>query len=224
MIYSLVDQNTSREYDVEAVDEMNDWVKTVHSELNSAGALKYPDTDVRPLDRDYRKQIGDYLSSEFQLDYTAVMFFLDGMESVYHAEDDVFLVAYDSIQELPGEFELGVLAHEGGHRMGNKIIDNRLEPLKQTRNISDEAFNMFRDYLLSENFAERTKVAVGNTLDRDFSYSEKLLEESPTIYRLKGRIGPEELVDPDRDEDINKLIDNIEGMLIDLSRGSSDWI
>lgn len=212
------------EYSEAALGEMNDWIDEVHTALQSSGAPPYESTEVKPLDRHYRKEIGDYLSEQFSMDYASVLFFLDGMECVYHAEDDVFLVSYDSIQELPGDFEFGVLAHEQGHRTGHTIIENRLEPMHESGQVSDKALEMLQSYFVSENFAERTKVAVGNSLGRDFAYWEELAEESPLIYRLRDRIGPEELVDTERDETLPEMMDSTEVLLQQASSGDADWL
>ncbi len=212
------------EYSEAALEEMNEWIDEVHAALQSSGAPTYESTHVRPLDRQFRKEIGNYLKEQFSMDYTSILFFLDGMECVYHAEKDVFLVSYDSIQDLPGEFELGVLAHEQGHRAGYTIIEDRLEPMHEEGEISDKALKMLQSYFVSENFAERTKVAVGNSLGRDFTYWEELADESPLIYRLRDRIGPEELVDTERDETLPEMMDSTEVLLQQAANGEADWL
>lgn len=209
-------------YNEVALTDMNDWASIVHGEIQSNADIGYPETDVRPLDDTYRKQIGNYLTENFNLDYTAVLFFLDGMESVYHLEDDLFLVSYESLQERPGNFERGVISHEQGHRFGKKFIEKVLRPLEEDID-SDTDLNLFKTYLHSENFAERMKVAIGNTLGRDFSYWKELSENSPAIYGMRDRIGPEELVDPERDEDLPEMMEALENTVTELENGSTPW-
>lgn len=218
-----MDQNSHTQYSQEALHELTEWVQTVHSELDSSKLFDYPETDARPLDAEYSREIGRYISDQCRRDYTAALFFLDSIKTIYHVEEDFFLVASDAIQNPPTEFEQGLLSHEQGHRMGYKIVDNHLDPIIENREVSEEASGILRSYFLSDNFAERTKVAVGNSLGRDFTYFESLQGEAPTVYRLKDRIGPEELVDPDRDDDLDELLDDVERMLIELSEGVQDW-
>ena len=125
-------------------------------------------------------------------------------------------------QDNPGIFEYEVLAHEKGHRFGTQIIQEKLDPLQRSENVSEEASRLLRQYLKSENFAERTKVALGKSLGFDFNYNQDS-DEVATIYRLNNRIGPEELVDPEREESLDELAEDIDRMLIEISEGVQDW-
>lgn len=210
-------------YDEEVLEEFNDWSETIHGEIQGSGAVSYDPTAVEPLSAEYRKQIGNYLRERFGMDYSSIMMVLDGTEATYNERMDNFLVAYDVLSSEFSTEDVGRLAHEQGHRLGRKIVDERLKPLEQQEDVSAEAYRMLVEYLTSENFAERTKVAAGNTLDQDLSYRMELLEEPPMIYRLKGRLGPEELVDPERDEDLEEMVRDLEDMMQELAHGNSSW-
>jgi hypothetical protein len=210
-------------YDEEILEEFNDWSETIHGEIQESGAVRYDSTDVEPLSAEYRKQIGNYLKESFGMDYASIMMVLNGTEATYNERMDNFLVSYDALSSDLSTEDIGRLAHEQGHRLGRKIVDERLKPLEKETDVSPEAYKKFVDYLNSENFAERTKVAAGNSIGHDLSYRMELLEEPPMIYRLKGRLGPEELVDPGREEDLEEMMTDLEDLMHDLSTGNSSW-
>lgn len=209
----------SSSYDEGVLEEFNDWSETIHGEIQGSGAARYESTNVEPLDGDYRRQIGEYLRETFGMSYASIMRVLDNTEATYNEQDDNFLVSYDVLSSGLGTEDLGCLAHEQGHRLGVKIVEERLEPLEEEADISPEAYRKLVKYLKSENFAERTKVAVGNSFRLDLSYRMKLVEEPPMLYRLKDRLGPEEFVEPGREEDLEDMVRDLEDMMKDLANG-----
>lgn len=218
---SFVDSSS---YDESVLREFNDWAEEIHDEIQDGGALSYDSTNVEPIDAEYRKEIGNYLKRAFGMDYSSVMRVLEGTEATYNQRADNFLVSQDMLEDDFCSRELERLAHEQGHRLGRKIIEDRLKPLESEQNVPAEAYRKMVKYLSSENFAERTKVAVGNSFGRDLQYRMDLVDKPPMIYQVKERIAPQELVDTGRDETVEEMVRDIEDMMQELAFGDPYWV
>lgn len=210
-------------YDENVLEEMNSWSESINEEITGSGWINYDAAEVKPLDHDYRREIGQYLSENFGLSYNSVMYFLDRTQMVYHADEESFLVSSDLLEPGFGDSERSVLTHEEGHRLGRLLADERLMPVRDSGNVSPEAYRKLFKYLKSDNFAERAKMAIGNSMGQDFDYCVELVEEEPALYRLKGRLGPEELVDPSRDETLEDMLDSVDELLLELLNGEPSW-
>ena len=210
-------------YGQEALGELNTRAETIHGELQSAGAPDYPSTTVDFMDARDRRDIGEYLTREAGMDYCSSLHVIKQLGMVYREDEDRYIVTESLFDPEVSSDEQELLAHEVGHRLGRKVIEDRLMPLKDVKAVSPMAFDTLVDYLLSENFAERVKVATGESLGEDFVYDRRFVDDSPEGYELRARMGPEELVDPGRNEDLEILFRDIERLLDDLASGIEDW-
>lgn len=210
-------------YREDVLRDLNTRAETIHSELQSAGAPEYPSTTVDPMDVQDRRDIGEYLTRESGLDYCSSLHIIKQLGMIYREDEDRYIVTDAALDPESSSNEYALLAHEAGHRLGRKVIEDRLAPLKQVETVSDEAFDTLANYLLSENFAERFKVAAGESVGMNFSYDERFLDGDPDGYELRARIGPEELVDPGRDEDLEVLLMDVERLVDHLSSGIEEW-
>jgi hypothetical protein len=210
-------------YDENVLEEMNSWSESINEEIAGSGWINYDAAEVKPLDHDYRREIGQYLSENFGLSHNAVMYFLDRTQMVYHADEGSFLVSSDLLEPDFGDSERSLLTHEEGHRLGRSLAEQRLLPVQDSGDVSPEAYRKLFKYLKSDNFAERAKMAIGNSMGQDFDYRVELVEDEPALYRLKGRLGPEELVDPSRDETLEELLRSVDELLVELLDGEPSW-
>lgn len=210
-------------YGQEALGELNTRAETIHSELQSAGAPEYPSTTVDMMGMQDRRDIGEYLCRESGYDFASSLQIIDQLGMIYREDEDRYIVTESLFEPGVSSDEQELLAHEVGHRFGRKIVEEELRPVKSVQTVSPEAFYKLADYFLSENFAERVKVATGESLDEDFTYDLSFIEDPQGSYELRARIGPEEFVDPERDEDFEELVRNVEGLVDDLTNGVEDW-
>lgn len=207
----------------EDLGELNTRAETIHSELQSAGAPEYPSTTVAMMSMQDRRDIGEYLTRESGMDYCSSIYVIKQLGMIYREDEDRYLVTESLFDPEVSSDEQELLAHEVGHRFGRKVVEEELRPLKDFETVSPEAFDKLANYLLSENFAERVKVATGETFDQNFHYNLSFVEDPRDGYKLRGRLGPEELVDPERVEDLEQLVGNVEAMVDDLADGVEDW-
>lgn len=203
----------------DALNELNTQVETVRSELQASGAPKYPATSVEFMEEQDRRDIGEYLCRESGLDYGSSLYVIDRMGAIYREDEDRYIVTDNLFDSEASADEKALITHESGHRFGRKIISQRLMPVKMGLSDSPEALERLIDYFISENFAERVKVAAGETLGEDFTYNRDFVGAPPEGYELRARIGPQEFVDPDRDEDLEFLLENVERLVDDTTRG-----
>lgn len=210
-------------YGQEALEELNAQAETIHSELQSAGAPDYPSTTVEMMTPQDRRDIGEYLTRESGHDFASSLYIIDRLGMIYREDEDRYIATESLFDPDVSSDEEELLAHEAGHRFGRKVVEEELNPLKGSEAVSGQAFEVLVGYLLSENFAERFKVATGETLDEDFSYDHSLVDDPRPSYKLRDRFGPDEMVDPGRDEDLEMLLAEVEGLVDDLSRGVQDW-
>lgn len=211
------------EYDEDILKGLTDWTVLVHNEIQESGSVRYDIPAIEPLNGDYRKEIGDYLHQTLGMDYSSVMNVLNGTEAVYHVDSDVLLVSYDVLNSEDQFQNQSLVAHEQGHRLGQKIIEKRLQPLSENQNVNQENVETLKDYLKSENFAERTKTAVGKNLRQNFQYNEKLIDNPPAIYEVRNRIGPDSLINSDREETIEEMVQDIEKLLREVHTDNPSW-
>ncbi len=210
-------------YGQEALRDLNARAETIHSELQSAGAPTYPSTTVDFMDVQDRREIGEYLTRESGLDYCSSLHVIKQLGMIYREDEDRYIVTEALFDPDTSSDEQALLGHETGHRLGRKVIEDRMMPLKEVEDVSTQAFDTLVDYFLSENFAERVKVATGETLGEDFAYDTRFVGDPPEGYEMRARVGPNELVDPSRNEDLEILFHDIDRLLDDLSKGVEGW-
>lgn len=219
----VVSLEESRGYDQKALRDLNGRAETIHSELQTAGAPEYPSTSVDFMDVQDRRDIGEYLCTESGMDYCSSLYVIEQLGMIYREDEDRYIVNDAVFDPETSSDEEALLAHEVGHRLGRKIIESRMMPFKESEKVSTQAFDTLIDYFLSENFAERVKVATGERLDQNFLYDNRFLDEPPEGYEMRARIGPEELIDPSRNEDLDALFHDIDRLLDELTCGEEDW-
>ncbi|WP_414838280.1 hypothetical protein ACK3SF_02665 [Candidatus Nanosalina sp. VS9-1] len=207
----------------DALGELNMRAETIHRELQSAGAPRYPSTTVNIMDVQDRREIGEYLCREVGHDYASSLYLIDNIGMIYREDQDRYLVTDTFLDSEDSSESEALLPHEMGHRFGRKVVEDELRPVRGAQNVSDEALSKLVHYLLSENFAERFKVATGETFGEDLHYDLEFIENAQKGYMMKDRVAPEELVDPGRSEDLVELVEDIEGLVEDVSRGVEDW-
>lgn len=219
----VVSLEESRGYDQKALRDLNGRAETIHSELQTAGAPEYPSTSVDFMDVQDRRDIGEYLCTETGMDYCSSLYVIEQLGMIYREDEDRYIVTEALFDPEVSSDEQALLAHEAGHRLGRKVIEDRMMPLKDSKDVSSEGFRTLVDYLVSENFAERVKVAIGESLGEDFVYDTRFIDNPPEGYKMRARIGPDELVDPSRNEDLEILFHDIDSLLDDLSKEVEDW-
>lgn len=207
----------------DSLQRLNAWARRTHEEIQESGSPAYEPTSIEPLDSEYRKELGDYLRDCLKLDYSATMSVIDSLKSTYHREDDLFIVSNQLLNSQSELEQNSYMAHEQGHRLGKKISKNRLEPLERSHELPAEEYRQLFQYLRSEEFAERAKLAMGQSMGEEFEYNHNLIEDKGSIYARKGSLGPENLVDPDRNEDLEEMAAEIEDLLVELSSGEPSW-
>ena len=203
----------------DALSQLNDQIDSVHSELQASGAFHYPATSVDLMDERDRREIGEYLCRESGLDYGSSLYVIDQIGAIYREDEDRYIVTDALFDTQASSDEDALITHEAGHRFGRKIIAQRLMPVKRGLDDSPEALERLIDYFISENFAERVKVAAGETFNEDFTYNREFIDRPPEGYELRARIGPQEFVDPEREEDLELLLENVERLVEDTTRG-----
>jgi len=195
----------------------------IYNEIQNSGAPDYRPTTVEPIDAEYRREIATYLRDNFNLNNRDTIHFIENLELVYDNSEDVFIATGNLLGSPFETSDKEFIAHEQGHRLGKEIIENWLEPLKESEEVSEDAYQQLYNYVASEDFAERTKLAIGKTIDEDFEYNERQLEDNGLIYSRKDRLGPDKLVETKRDENLDELIEEIERMMRELAEGDPSW-
>lgn len=206
-----------------ALSHLNTRVETIHGELQDSGATSYPVTSVEVMTVQDRREIGRYLCKEAGHSYESSLYLIDQIGMVYRDDEDRYLVNSSLLDSESASQPETLLPHEMGHRFGRKVVEKELMPIKEMQFVSNEAFGKLVDYLMSENFAERVKAATGESLDEDLSYDLTFIEDADAVYEMQQRLGPEELIDPSRSEDLNGLVESVESLIHDLSNGSNGW-
>lgn len=207
----------SPNYDRDVLNEMNEWTHTVQNQIRSNWLQSYRNAEVRPLNGEYENEIKRHLMDDLGLDFGHALLFLDRTKMVYHPEEDAVLVSSELLEsDFDGE-KRALLAHEEGHRLGRNIVSEMLEPV--SGEVPETEYDKLHDYLMSDNFAERTKLAIGNDMGEVFEYQRDLVDGQPALYIMKGRLGPESFVDPDRNEDLEDLFNSVEEYVEDILSG-----
>lgn len=199
------------------LSELNQEADLIHNEIQASGAINYPSPEVQKMSSQDRREIGKYLCKHTGLDYSSSVRVIKQLGMVYDDNRDVYLVTDLLIdkEELGNSFSY--ISHETGHRYGRKLIQDRLLPFKEGREVDKDDYNELVDYFISENFAERVKLALGERFGMDVEYDEKFLEDTPSGYVQRDRLGPEKYVDGRRDENLNRLLEWVDERIKDLS-------
>lgn len=199
------------------LNDLNEEADLIHNEIQASGAINYSSPEVERMSPQDRKEIGRYLCKHTGLDYSSSVRVIKQLGMVYDDERDVYLVISVLINSGELENSFSYMSHESGHRYGRKLIQDRLLPIEGFEEVDQSEFDELVDYFISDNFAERVKLAVGQRFGIDVEYDEKFLEDTPSGYVQRDRLGPEKFVDPERDESLSSLLDWVDESIRDLS-------
>lgn len=199
------------------LSDLNEEADLIHNEIQASGAISYSSPEVERMSPQDRKEIGRYLCKHTGLDYSSSVRVIKQLGMVYDDERDVYLVTSVLINSGELENSFSYMSHESGHRYGRKLIQDRLLPIEGFEEVDQSEFDELVDYFISDNFAERVKLAVGQRFGIDVEYDEKFLEDTPSGYVQRDRLGPEKFVDPERDESLSSLLDWVDESIRDLS-------
>lgn len=199
------------------LSELDEEADLIHNEIQASGAINYSSPEVRKMSSQDRREIGRYLCKHTGLDYSSSVRVIKQLGMVYNDNRDVYLVTDLLIDKDELENSFSYIAHESGHRYGRKLIQDRLLPIEGLEQVEKSEYNEVVDYFISENFAERVKLALGERFGMDVGYDERFIEDTPSGYLQRDRLGPENLVDSKRDETLNGLLNWVDETIRDLS-------
>lgn len=199
------------------LNDLNEKADRIHNEIQASGAIDYSSPEVRKMSSQDKRKIGKYLCEQTGIDYSSSFRVIKQLGMVYDDERDLYLVTDILIDEEELENSFSYIGHESGHRYGRKLIQSRLLPIEDSETVTQDEFNELVDYFISDNFAERVKLALGERFRISVEYDQKFIENTPAVYEQRDRLGPEKFVDPRRDETLNRLLDWVDEAINDLS-------
>jgi len=188
------------------LNDLNEQAGRIHGELQASGAVTYSSPNVEKMDAQDRREIGRYLCKQSGLDYSSSIRVIKQIGMVYDVQNDRYLVNDVLLEKEELEDGFSYISHESGHRYGRKLIQNRLLPIEESRKVDRDEFDDLVDYLISENFAERVKLGLGERFGVDVKYDDRFIDETPEGYLQRDRIGPDRFVNSQRDESLGDLL------------------
>jgi len=198
------------------LNQLNEQAGRIHAELHASGDIDHPYPDVEMMDHKDRREIGRYLCNQSGLDFASSLRVIKNAGMIYDERNNRYLVKDNLIQDIDFRNGFAYLSHEAGHLHGRKVVQDRLVPMEDLDNLDQSGFDDLVDYMISENFAERVKCALGTRFGVEVNYNQELVEEPPAGYEVRSRIGPSLYVDPKRDEDVGDVFSWVDETIRDL--------